>query len=415
MALRALLLGKKLTEKREALTAMETRSAEFETREAELAKAIEEITEENTAEERSAVEEEVTAFETEKAELEEKKNSLVREISEIEAELAKLEESAPAQEAREEEEFKPVERNEEKMEVRDTKEYIEAFARYIKTGKDMECRALLKTENVTNGTVPVPTFVYDTVKTAWEKDGIMNLVRKSYLRGNLKVSFEISGSDAAVHTEGGAAVSDEDLILGIVTMKAANIKKMVKVSDESLEEGPEEFLRYIYDEIAYKIAKKAASELLGKIEACGTVSTTTCPGVPVVAAAPGLATIATAMAELSGDASNPVIVMNRSTWGAFKAAQAAGSYAYDPFEGLPIVFNNDLPAYSATSSGDTYAIVGDFGEGALANFPSGEEIKFVFDGYTDAAADVVRVIGRQFVALDVVAQNAFVKIQNAGE
>ena len=87
------------------------------------------------------------------------------------------------------------------MEMRNTPEYINAYAEYIKSGNDMECRNKLTTENDTTpngtGTVPVPEFVYDIVKTAWEKEGIMSLVRKSYLKGNLKVQFEISG-DLAV-------------------------------------------------------------------------------------------------------------------------------------------------------------------------------------------------------------------------
>lgn len=119
-------------------------------------------------------------------------------------------------------------KGEEKMEIRNTPEYINAYADYIKTGKDMELRTLLS-ENATNGTVPVPEFVYDIVKTAWNKEGIMSLVRKSYLRGNLKVGFEISGGDATVHTEGAAAVSEESLVLGIVNMVPKSIKKWINL------------------------------------------------------------------------------------------------------------------------------------------------------------------------------------------
>ena len=112
------------------------------------------------------------------------------------------------------------------MEIRNSKEYIDAYAEYIKDGKDAECRALL-TENV-SGTVPVPEFVYDIVKTAWEKEGIMSLVRKSYLRGNLKVGFEISGGEATVHTEAAnSAVSEEELVLGVVNLVPVSIKKWI--------------------------------------------------------------------------------------------------------------------------------------------------------------------------------------------
>lgn len=112
------------------------------------------------------------------------------------------------------------------MEIRNSKQYIDAFAEYIKTEDATECRALL-TENVSGGTVAVPELVYDIVKTAWQREGIMAAVRKSYIQGNLKVGFEISGADAVVHTEGGAAVSEETLVLGTVNLVPASIKKWI--------------------------------------------------------------------------------------------------------------------------------------------------------------------------------------------
>ena len=105
--------------------------------------------------------------------------------------------------------------------------------------------------------------------------------------------------------------------------------------------------------------------------------------------------------------------MNKATWSSFKAVQAAGSYAYDPFEGLPVVFNNTIEAYSAATTGVTYAIVGDFGEGAISNFPNGDEINIKVDDLSLAEADLVKIVGREFVALGVVAPDSFVKISKA--
>lgn len=296
------------------------------------------------------------------------------------------------------------------VEVRNSKEYIDAYAKYIKTEDATECRALLSENG--SGTVLVPDMVYDIVKTAWEKDGIMALVKKTYIKGNLKVGFEVSSDGAVVHTEGGNAINPENLVLGAVTLVPQSVKKLVQISDEALDLSGEAFLRYIYDEIAYQIAKKVASTLLGIIEACGTVSTATCPSVPVVTEGTiGIDTVAKAMAELSAEASNPVVVLNRSTWGALKSAQAGASYGYDPFEGLKVVFNNDVKAYGVATSGDTYMIVGDFEQGAIANFPNGGEIKFKFDDMSGASADMVNIIGRQFVGLGVVANDSFVKVQ----
>ena len=294
------------------------------------------------------------------------------------------------------------------MEVRNSKEYIDAYAEYIKSENDAECRALL-TENV-SGAVPVPEFVYDIVKTAWEREGITSRVRKSYLKGNLKVGFEISGDAAVVHTEGAAAIDPENLVLGTVNLVPQSIKKVVQISDEVYDMRGEAFLRYIYDELTYRIAKKAADELVAKIMACGTVSTTTCPGVPKIATTATLGTVASAVAQLSDEAANPVIMMNKLTWGTFKGLQAAGSYGYDPFEGLPVVFNNTITSYDAATTGVAYMIVGDLDEGALMNFPAGDGIDFKFDAMTLKKQDLIEVLGRQYVGIGVVAPNAFVKV-----
>ena len=300
------------------------------------------------------------------------------------------------------------------MEMRNTPEYINAYAEYIKSGNDMECRKLTSENDTTpngTGTVAVPEFVYDIVKTAWEREGIMSLVRKSYLKGNLKVQFEISGDLAVVHEEGAAAVNEETLVLGVVTLVPKSIKKWISISDEVYDLRGEAFLRYIYDELTYRIAKKAANEMVAKIEACGTVSTTTCPGVPKLqAASPALGTVAAAMALLSDEAANPVVIMNKATWGAFKAVEYAGSFPVDPFEGLPVIFNNTVKSSAAATTGETYAIVGDLGHGALANFPNGDGIDFKFDELSQKKADLIEVLGRQYVGLGVVAPDAFVKI-----
>ena len=316
-------------------------------------------------------------------------------------------ESKPIESFEEEKGRKTMEINE----LRNTKEYVNAYAEYIK-GNDKELRALL-TENATNGTVAVPELVYDIVRTAWEKEGVMSRVRKAYLKGNLKVGFEISGEAAVIHTEGGNAINPENLVLGIVNLVPQSIKKVVQISDEAYDMRGEDFLNYIYDELAYRIAKKAADTLLAKIEACGTVSTTTCPSVPVVAKNIAQDTVATAIGNLSDEADNPVIVMNKLSYAAFKAAQYDGNFSTDIFEELPVIFNNSIKAYSVATTGETYAIVGDLDKGALANFPNGNDIEFKFDEISLKKQDLIEVLGREYVALGVVAPNHFVKLQKA--
>lgn len=344
--------------------------------------------------------------------------SLTKEVEEMEARKAEILAEVEQRKKEAEEALKvgkEVESMEERkmsdMEIRNTKEYIDAYAEYVKSGNDAECRALL-TENVSGGTVPVPEMVYNIVKTAWEREGIMALVRKTAMKGNLKVGFEISADGAVVHTEGGNAISPENLVLGTVNIVPQSIKKVLQISDEVYDLRGEEFLDYVYDELAYRIAKKCADLIIAAIEACGTASTATSVAVPVLTAATiGQATIASAMALLSDEAANPVVMMNKATWGAFKAAQYDGNFNADIFEDLPVVFNNTIKAFSVATTGETYAIVGDLGHGALANYPNGQGIDFKFDDLSLKKQDLIEVMGREYVGLGIVAPNAFVKIK----
>ena len=295
-------------------------------------------------------------------------------------------------------------------EVRASHEYNVAYANYIKTGNDAECRALL-TENV-SGTVPVASYVEGRVRTAWDREGITSRVRKTFLKGNVKIGYENSATGAIVHTEAAnSAVTEETLTLGIVSLVPQSIKKWISISDEVYDLAGEEFLDYIYDELTYRIAKKLADAIIADIEACGTASTGALPAVPkITSTTVTLGLVAQALAELSDEATDPVIMMNKSTWGAFKAAQAAGNYGYDPFEGLPVLFNDTISAFSAATTGVTFAIVGDLGIGAQANFPNGQEIEIKFDDKTKMEYDLIRILGREYVGHAVVAPKAFCKI-----
>ena len=376
----------------------EMAAADLEARKAELAGTDLETL---TAEELDAIETEARAI-----------NEELEERAAVEAKKQEVRDMLAAGKAPEAE---VIEKQEERkmpdnMEIRNSKEYIDAYAEYLKNGDDAECRGLL-TENAVSGTVPVPELVYDIVKTAWDREGITRRVRKAYVKGNLKVGFEISGSDAAIHTEGGDPVAEETLTLGIVELIPQSIKKWISISDEVYDLRGEAFLRYIYDELTYRIAKKAADGVIAAIEACGTQSVTTCPGVPKLTATTiTMGLVANALGQLSDEAANPVIMMNKATWAKFKAVEYANGYGVDPFEGLAIEFNNTITSFDAATTGVTYMIVGDLDHGALMNLPNGEGIDFKFDDTTLMTNDMIRVLGRMFVAEKVVAPGAFVKV-----
>ena len=353
-------------------------------------------------------------------ELEARKQEIVVEIENEDADLDALEtetrsinaelETRKAEEAKKEEVRKAVtegagetivEFKEEKREmktneeIRASKEYIDAFAKYLINEDDRECRALLTVD--ASGSVPVPTLVDEIIRTAWEKDDILSRVKKTYIRGNLKVAFELSADGAYVHDEGTTAPTEESLALGIVTMIPKNIKKWIHISDEAIAMGGEALVRYIYDELTYQILKKLSALVVADVKLAKQVADADEASVAKITAAPALTTIAEAFANLSDEAANPVIVMNKLTYANFVAAQAAGNFAFDPFMGLPVVFSSALDAYDNASTSAIYAFVGDL-SGVQVNYPEGDGIVIKYDDVTEAEKDMVKIVGRQYAA-----------------
>lgn len=293
-------------------------------------------------------------------------------------------------------------------EIRSSKEYMTAYVKFLKTQDDTECRMLL-TENATDGTVPVPSLVDSFIRTAWENDELLSRCKKTYVRGNLKVPFEVAGDDAYVHPEGGAAITDEDLSIGFATLIPEMVMKTVPFSVETENMNDEAFLRYIFDEVVYRITKKVAKRCIADIVESPSVSTTSAPAVAAIAEAPSVTTIENAAAQLSGEASNIAVLMNRQTRANFIAAQAAGNFSFDPFAGLPVIYG-ELPAYNLAEEGEAYAIVGDFG-GQQLNYPNGEDVELIYDNITEAKKGTVNVTGRQYVGHGVTAPKRFCVIK----
>lgn len=348
-----------------------------------------------------ALENEVRAIKEElesRAEEEAKKVEIRKTVAEV---------KAPVVVEKVEEERKEVMTN---AEVRASKEYVDAFARYLISENDTEVRSLL-TETV-SGSVPVPVIVDEIIRTAWEKSDILSRVKKTNIRGNLKVAFELSADGAYVHTEGTAAPTEESLTLGIVTMIPKNIKKWIRVSDEAIAMGGETLVRYIYDELTYQIVKKLTALVIADISGAPTTATSSAAAVSAITQNPALTTVATAFANLSDEAQNPVIIMNKLTYASFIGAQAGGNFSFDPFNGLPVLFSSALPAYTSASTNQVYAIVGDLA-GVQVNYPEGEGIVIKYDDLSEAEADLVKIVGRQYAAHALTANKMFCVIKKS--
>ena len=293
------------------------------------------------------------------------------------------------------------------LEIRGSAEYAEAFKNYIIKGDDKECRSLLTTN--ASGDVPVPVMVENIVKHAWESNTFLTKVRKTAFRGNLKVPFEKSADDAYVHTEGTTGLTEEDLQLGIVTLTPANIKKFIKISDESIAMGGEEFVTYIYNELAQRIMEKLVSELVAKADSADTTHGDTAIGIPKVTQAPSVTLAQDAADQTSEEATDLCIVLNPLSISAFRAAAAGAYFGMDPFAGMTVIKCSALPAYSSASSNAMYAIVGDL-KAFQVNYPEGEGVVTVWDPYTYAEDDMVKVVARQYAGVGVTAPGRLVKL-----
>ena len=293
--------------------------------------------------------------------------------------------------------------------TRNSPEYINAYAEAIKNQDDKIVRSLL-TENVNNGTIAVPDVVANFVKEAWESNEIWRRVPKTYLRGNYKIQFEKNAPLAVKHTEGTDPISEENLQLGIVNLQPAYFKKYVKVSDEAMSLTGEAFLQYIYAEITDRIIASIINELMASITDSTDASVTGIPHSALIEGAIANTDIINAIGQLKGELRDVVVMTSRSAYAQYKALQFSASYGIDVFDGLPVLFTDQLP-------NGVRAIVGSLTDGAHANLPNGQEVEFKIDSTSLAltSADMVGILGRMYVGIGVVRDGAFCVISDDNE
>lgn len=147
MALRQIMLSRKIEQKKKELESLREKDQDFQKREEELEQAIEEA---KTDEEQKAVEEEVNQYDEDKKTHDESKAKLETEIGELEAELEKTEVDPPEPEKRtgrtEKKERTSVNMNKAEMKIRSLPRNVRAF-----DSLPMETReAIVRREDVKN-------------------------------------------------------------------------------------------------------------------------------------------------------------------------------------------------------------------------------------------------------------------------
>lgn len=343
---------------------------------------------------------EIEQLKTRKAELIAERKAILEEVSQIPDDETTIIERGE----------KPMEKT--LVEVLKSAEYEEAYARYIKTEDATEVRSLLS-EMVDSGTVPVPTYLNERIMTAWDNSELFGRVNKSYIKGIIRQGFERSATGAAKHTEGDTVnlPSEEELTIGVVEIKPVSLKKWISISDEVMDMTGRAFLDYIYDEIEYRIVKLAEEEAIKIIKSLSTSASASAVSVKNYSGEPAANLCIMAEALLTDEARNPVFIANKQTIAQFKSLMTADGYLINnPFNNMPVIAQNSLPSYETASSGAVYAIIGDL-SAFRANFPNGTEVKFKFDDLSLAEKDLIKIVGRMYVGMNVVACDRFVLVK----
>lgn len=265
---------------------------------------------------------------------------------------------------------------------------MDALAEYIKGNASEEQRALLTT-GATGGTVKVSNIVDDFIWTDWDKSPILSRIRKVYVRGNYSVGYEVSATGAVQHTEGAAAPAEETLTLAYIDFVEKYYKKWITVSDTVLALKGEAFMRYLMDEFGHQLAIALENAVVAEIAASSLSASVTNP-IDNTAAMAGFA-------ALSDEATNPVVIISKANYAAIMNARATtGAKIEDPFNGMEVLFNRNV----------TGMLVGDL-DGVVANFPEGEDFKFIVDDKSLAESDMVKIVGKILGDIHLVRPNGF--------
>ena len=241
MALRSLMLGKKLSEKKKSLDEIRQKIAGFEAREAELAQAIEEA---STDEEKATVEEAVEEFEKEKAEAEEAEKSLDAEVRELETELDAVDaKEEPVPEARAKEAVKETREKEifnMKKRFRDMS-YAErtAFVQQDEVQSFLgEVRTAIKEKRaISNAGYLIPQVILGLIKENIEEySKLYGRVDLRQVAGTSRMVIE-GAYPEAVWTEACANLNELDLSFSKVEVDGYKVGGYIKVCNASLEDS----------------------------------------------------------------------------------------------------------------------------------------------------------------------------------
>jgi HK97 family phage major capsid protein len=318
--------------------------------------------------------------------------------------------------------------------VLESKEYNQLYADMIRGKVDeKEVRSfLVKRDDPTAGlstatpNVPIPVIMQGFVETAWYEYGkFSRLVSETFEPAILKIPVETSATGASWHTEGGDAPNEETITLGQIILQPKMIKKWISLTDELMAMSAEDFLRYVSDELVYRVILALDEAIINRTDVNGE-------GVIGIA---GNANTESVSAPISFNVINEaisnlvtfddlVVAVNPETF--FKNFMGLTDQVGNPIfrvvhdnenrpqyylSGYRVEFTQALSAYDSADPAEVYAIIGNFRRGYRLNYPQGRNVITLVDPYTLATQDLVRMIGRLYVAGNVVKPKHFVELK----
>ncbi len=248
MALRQIMLSRKIEQKKQELAALREKDADFKTREDSLTQAIEEA---QTEEEQKTVEEEVEKFDTEKTAHGEAKEKLEAEIGDLEAELEAAEVDPPAPAERHDNKEKKVRTNVMRTDVNirslpmskrafdalpsDLRESIvqrddvKAFLSQLRSMKGA-------TRAIQGGELEIPVVFLDLIsENMYRYSKLLNRVRVRSVPGQARQT--IAGTvPEAVWTEMCGAINELTFVFNQITLDGYKVAGYIPVCNSLLED-----------------------------------------------------------------------------------------------------------------------------------------------------------------------------------
>lgn len=276
MALKALRLRKKIEIKTAELNALREKDKDFETREAELTRSIEEA---DTEEDQALVDDEIEKFTREKEEHEEAEKNLEDEIRELEQELEEVEKETPAPQPEDERRERGGVRNMQiRANIRELPMNVRAFDALTREERTAivetdevqqflsEIRAMGKSKRSISGaelTIPI-TFLDLISENMYRYSMLMNRVRVRPVSGEARQN--IAGTiPEAVWTEMCGAINELTFQFNQRTVDGYKVAGFISICNSTLEDSDVDLAGTIIEMISEAIGlAKDKAILYGK-------------------------------------------------------------------------------------------------------------------------------------------------------